>query len=116
MPEGGEFSSVAPFPVAEPEPERSGPPNGPPQTEGRPVHHTEYLFLALCTLLALSFVPVPELAFVIQCVGVGGLVGTYVGLYRQHRHPATLPGVIILRWSALGGVLGVLGLLVDAVV
>ncbi len=51
----------------------------------------------------------------IRCVGVGGLVGTYVGLYRHHRDPATRTELIVLRWGALGGIIGVIALLSDAV-
>ena len=56
-----------------------------------------------------------EFAFVIQCVGLGGVVGTYVALYRHHRDPATRTELIVLRWGALGGIIGVIALLSDAV-
>lgn len=61
---------------------------------------------------AISVAPSPEIGFVLQCSGVGALIGSALGLLRQRRDADTNVG----RATALGGLLGaVVGLSVTAV-
>jgi hypothetical protein len=69
------------------------------------------LAVALGTALVAAVRPIPEVAFVLQCSGVGGLVGAAVGVARRSDEAG-----MIARFTAVGSLTsGTAGLLVVGV-
>lgn len=66
---------------------------------------------AIAALLAIQ--PIPELGFMLQFVGGGTVLGTFIAHRARRRNPARDPFAIQVRWAAVGLVFALLAMLRD---
>lgn len=72
--------------------------------------------LGAVTLGALSFGPVPELAFVLQASGVGAILATALGLRKRYRGAPEDRTTVVAVGAVLGAAVGGIAVVLDALI